>query len=82
MLQLREDQIAELDTHALASNISRSKLVRDAVDAALHPPVLRDVEALYAAAYPTATFGTDEWGDIDAWHAAASATALADVEPW
>lgn len=82
MLQLREDQIAELDAHALASNISRSKLVRDAVDAALRPALRPDVEALYAAAYPTVSFGVDEWGDVDAWHAAASATALSELETW
>lgn len=82
MLQLREDQIAELDAHAVASNSSRSKLVRDAVDAALRPAFLSDVAALYAAAYPTATPDIDEWGDVDAWHAAASATALSDLEPW
>lgn len=78
MLQLRDDQIARLDAQAAGMGVSRSKLVRDAVDAALDRPLAVDVAAQYAAAYPNgdgpelAAAEVDEWGDLDAWHEAAA----------
>lgn len=68
MLQFSEEQIEQLDRAAKHSGASRSQVVRDAVDALLAPKPDADVAALYAAAYPSGSFGTDEWGDLDAWH--------------
>ena len=78
MLQLRDDQIARLDAQAAGMGVSRSKLVRDAVDASLDRPLAVDVAAQYAAAYPHGegpdgpASDSDAWGDIDAWHEAAA----------
>jgi hypothetical protein len=90
MLQLRDDQIVRLDAHATAIGVSRSKLVRDAVDASLDRPLVVDVAALYAQAYPSRTESgpdVDEWGDLDAWHEAAararrSGSDSIDPVPW
>lgn len=68
MLQLRDDQIERLDAKATRAGVSKSKLVRDAVDSSLDRAVRPDVADLYAAAYPRPVAGTDEWGDLDAWH--------------
>jgi Ribbon-helix-helix protein, copG family len=78
MLQLRDDQIARLDAQAAGMGVSRSKLVRDAVDASLDRPLAVDVAAQYRSAYPDSdgpdgpASDTDAWGDIDAWHEAAA----------
>ena len=83
MLQLREDQIERLDAQAVSVGASRSKLVRDAVDATFATPVNDDVADLYARAYPELSFGTDDWGDLDAWHeAAARERTKAGRDPW
>jgi hypothetical protein len=82
MLQLREDQIKRLDAKAVSVGASRSKLVRDAVDAIFATPVNDDVAELYARAYPEPSFGTDDWGDLDAWHptSASRASALSTAD--
>ncbi len=75
MLQLREDQIARLDAQAAGIGVSRSKLVRDAVDASLDRPLIVDVAVRYATAYPDADAQLpepDDWGDLEAWHEAAA----------
>ena len=83
MLQLREDQIAQLDAEAARVGGSRSKLVRDAVDSLLTRTVDPDIAELYTRAYPEPRSGTDEWGDVDAWHdAAAAARAAGERDPW
>jgi len=83
MLQLREDQIKRLDAKAVSVGASRSKLVRDAVDAILATPVNDDVATLYALAYPEPSLGVDAWGDLDAWHeAAARERSKAARDPW
>ena len=70
MLQLREDQIARLDAEATRARVSRSKLVRDAVDAQMQGSVDIDLAERYRLAYADG-LGVDAWGDLDAWHAAA-----------
>jgi hypothetical protein len=83
MLQLREDQIAQLDADASRAGVSRSQLVPDAVDALISRPIDHDVAAMYRAAYPDERFGTDEWGDLDAWHeAAANGRSAYERESW
>ncbi len=77
MLQLRPDQIEQLDVVARQRGASRSSLVRDAVDASLRPLGSQAVAELYAAAYPEPVAGTDEWGDLDAWHTAAATARVA-----
>ena len=83
MLQLRDDQLERLDADAVRAGVSRSKLVRDAVDVLLDGRTDRDVAEQYRDAYPTSEFGTDDWGDIDAWHeAAANQRATAARDSW
>jgi hypothetical protein len=83
MLQLREDQIEALDAQGARTHVSRSRLVREAIDASLRGPREQDVAELYRLAYPTPEFGHDEWGDLDEWHAAAARhRAGSDPEPW
>jgi hypothetical protein len=90
MLQLREDQIARLDAHAAGLGVSRSKLVRDAVDASFDRPVAVDVAAQYAAAYPdsdrpdsdrpdASAADVDAWGDLGRWHDAAAHSRRTDA---
>ncbi len=85
MLQLREDQIARLDAHAAGLGVSRSKLVRDAVDASFDRPVAVDVAAQYAAAHPdsdrpvASSADVDAWGDLDRWHDAAAHSRRTDA---
>jgi hypothetical protein len=82
MLQLREDQIARLDAEAARSGVSRSKLIRDAVDARLSGHVDTDLADRYRVAYAGHP-GSDAWGDLDAWHAAAEQSRRADTrDPW
>lgn len=73
MVQLEPGQIEALDERARREGISRSHLIRRAVDELLDPPQDPDIAAQYAAAYPDQRFGADEWGDLDAWHDAAEA---------
>ena len=82
MLQLRDDQIEQLDAQASRSGTSRSRLVRDAVDSMLSPPRQDDIRQRYRRAYPLATFGDDEFGNLDDWHAAASASGAAERDAW
>jgi Ribbon-helix-helix protein, copG family len=73
MVQLRDDQIAQLDAEAARSGRSRAQVVRDAVDRSLPTHFDQALSDRYAAAYPDGESGTDEWGSLDAWHAAAAA---------
>jgi Ribbon-helix-helix protein, copG family len=91
MIQLRPEQIEALDRHADKIGASRSRLIREAVDAALAPAQQPDLVARYAAAYPVdelgiGELGVDEWGSRDQWHAAAAERRLNDAnaarDPW
>ena len=82
MLQLEPEQIERLDREAVRTGVSRSQLVREAVAAALRPDLDLDLEARYRRAYAPQP-DVDEWGDIDAWHAAAGRDrAGRDSDEW
>lgn len=80
MVQLRDDQIERLDAEAARSGKSRAQIVREVVDRSLAPAFDEVLAARYAAAYPAPTHGTDAWGSLDAWHAAASAARMTETE--
>jgi hypothetical protein len=72
MIQLRDDQLERLDAEAKRIDVSRSHLIRTAVDALLDKPFDVDVAERYRLAYPEPRYGVDAWGDLDAWHDAAA----------
>jgi Ribbon-helix-helix protein, copG family len=74
MVQLRADQIAQLDAEATRSGRSRAQVVRDAVDQILPTAFDQALADRYAKAYADGQSGTDEWGSLDDWHAAAAAS--------
>ncbi len=80
MVQLRDDQIAQLDAEAARSGRSRAQVVRDAVDRSLPTHFDQALADRYKAAYPDGETGTDDWGSLDDWHAAA-AVARRQVQP-
>ena len=55
MIQLRDDQITRLDQQAAASGASRSKALRDAVDACFDAGADPDIAGRYALVYPQNT---------------------------
>ena len=82
-VQLRTDQVEQLDSVARQQRVSRSSLVREAVDASLRPRADRAVAELYAVLDSEPLSGVDDWGDLDAWHAAAAdARARTERDPW
>lgn len=84
MVQLSQQQIDALDREAQRRKMSRSALVRAAVDELFAPPPWdATIAAQYAAAYPDGKFGTDDWGDLDEWHAAAAKDrGNMERDPW
>ena len=72
MVQFSEEQIRRLDAEAARLGVSRASVVRSVVDNSLQPCIDESVAAAYARAYPERTFGTDEWGSLDAWHTSAA----------
>jgi predicted DNA-binding protein len=83
MIQLEVEQIEQLDKEASRAGVSRSEMVRNAVEAMLHPPLDVSLDQRYAEAYPEISLGRDDWGDLDAWHEAAStARAEGERDPW
>ena len=72
MVQLRDDQLAQLDAEAARSGRSRAQVVRDAVDRSLPTHFDQALADRYRAAYPDGKSGTDEWGSLDEWHRAAA----------
>jgi predicted transcriptional regulator len=78
MVQLSDDQIARLDVEAARKGVSRSSVVRSAVDESLRARFDQAVADQYAVAYPDGTFGSDEWGSLDDWHAAAAKSRALD----
>lgn len=84
MLQLEVSQIERLDREAARTGVSRSFLIRQAVDAALTPPIDRDLAARYAAGYPDGDGAdADDWGDLGHWRAAAARDRSgAARDPW
>ncbi len=76
MVQLSEDQIALLDVEAARKGVSRSSVVRSAVDSSLKDRFDSVVAEKYAQAYPDGSFEADDWGSLDAWHGAAAKTRV------
>lgn len=72
MVQLSEDQITRLDVEAARKGVSRSSVVRSAVDISLRSRFDQAVADKYAQSYADGTFGSDAWGLIDEWHTAAA----------
>ncbi len=72
MVQLSEDQITRLDVEAARKGVSRSSVVRSAVDISLRSRFDQAVADKYAQSYADGTFGSDAWGSIDEWHTAAA----------
>jgi len=82
LVQLTDQLVEALDRRAKREGVSRSKLVRDLLDAALSTSEEHDralVEGYRRAAQSDAA---DAWGDLEAWTAANSRRNLAalDVE--
>lgn len=77
MLQLRDEQLLQLDAEAQRLGISRSQLVRECVDHSFSSRFDTDVAAAYERAYNRSTTDIDEWGSLDAWHAAAASERTA-----
>ncbi len=71
-MHLSDDQIARLDVEAAHKGVSRSSVVRSAVDESMRPRFDQAIADQYAVAYPDGTFGSDEWGSLDDWHEAAA----------
>lgn len=64
-----EELVSRLDRRAARDQISRSRLVREAVTAYLAADEDTSIAAAYQAGYSKAPFGTpDEWGDLEAFH--------------
>jgi Ribbon-helix-helix protein, copG family len=84
MLQLSERQIERLDKEASAAGVSRSHLVRVAVDEHLSARFQGSVAEQYALAYPSdgEADDVDEFGNLTAFHRAAAADRQSDREPW
>lgn len=78
MVQLREDQIAQLDAEAKRSGCSRAQVIRDAVDRSSQVRFDQALADRYQAAYPDGTSGTDAWGSLDDWHRSAAVSRSQD----
>ena len=66
LVQLTEDQVVALDHRAQRDGVSRSQLIRRAVDALLAGDEEARIDAAIIEGYRRIPAGTpDEWGDID-----------------
>ncbi len=68
-IRFTERQLETLDHLATASKTSRSAVVKQLVDQAERARVA----ALYVAGYPSGGSNVDDFGDLEAFHAAAEA---------
>lgn len=69
MVQLPRELIDRLDRRASREQVSRSKLIRDAIKAYLEDDGSQAVADAYASGYTRIPFGApDEWGDVEAFH--------------
>jgi hypothetical protein len=83
MLQLHEEQLAQLDAEASRLGVSRSRLVRDCVDQSFAGRFDARVAEAYERAFASPAADTDDWGSLDDWHtAAARARAEGDRDTW
>lgn len=92
MVQLNDELLRELDEAAATRGVSRSAVIRDAVERYLDATRRADIGAQIVAGYERIPPGTpDGWGDLDAVadHSARQLTerldaeeAAAGFEPW
>lgn len=92
LVQLTDEQVAALDHRARRDGVSRSQLIRRAVDTLLADDEEARIDAAIIEGYRRIPAGTpDEWGDIDAQLAQNSRETRqrldeeecqAGVEPW
>lgn len=69
MVQLTEPLLERLDARAGRERISRSRLIRDAVEAYLAGDTCPELEDRYRRAYEAEPLDEPEaWGSIAAWH--------------
>lgn len=67
MVQLTDDLVARLDDEAEARGISRSALIRDAIEAGLAESHEAELSRRIVAGYARIPQGRpDEWGDLEA----------------
>lgn len=67
LVQLTEEQVVALDHRARRDGVSRSQLIRQAVDALLADDEEARIDAAIVEGYRRIPAGTpDEWGDLEA----------------
>lgn len=84
LVQLTDELVEALDRQARRDGVSRSKIVRDVLDAALLSAEAHDRAMVEGYRRAPQSEGTDAWGDLDAWTEAngrRNLTALNDEEP-
>jgi predicted transcriptional regulator len=68
MVQLTDDLVKLLDQHAAAAGVSRSQLIREAIEAYLSADRTRAVDQLIVEGYTRipqgGKFDSDEWGNL------------------
>jgi hypothetical protein len=95
IVQLNEDLLKLLDSRASADGVSRSQVIRDAIEAYLSADRATAVDQLIIEGYQRTPqggeFDIDEWGSLGAMMATMSAEQMrqlneeereADFEPW
>lgn len=68
LVQLSDALVAALDQRAARQGVSRSQLIREAVEAHLRDDLDTEISRRIVAGYeriPQAT--ADDWGDVEAW---------------
>lgn len=68
MVQMPDDLVKRLDQRAQRDGVSRSRLVRDAVESLLAADQAEAIAAAYEVGYPDMRPAEDLWGDIEALH--------------
>jgi len=70
LVQLTDPLVERLDRRAAREGVSRSQVIRDAVEAYLHDDQEAEIARRFREGYERIPPGTpDEWGDPDAFHA-------------
>lgn len=67
LLQLTDELVVALDRRAKREGVSRSKLVRDLLDAALSSGAEHDRAMIEGYRRMPQSEAVDAWGDLDAW---------------
>ncbi|MFT3853140.1 MAG: ribbon-helix-helix protein, CopG family [Ilumatobacteraceae bacterium] len=80
MVQFPEEQLERLDRFAEQAGVSRAQAIRDAVDRVVLPVTRSELEDAYRMAYEGPT-PDDDWGNLEEWQTAASASRLQDDPP-